>query len=91
MVSYCPKKSGHGIDGCDECPRYLDDCDGDKSGDDEPIIAELESVHDRFSDILRLVHESHPNWKDEYDDGKSILNRLDKCITRLKVKNGTCE
>ena len=30
--NYCPKRSGHGIDACNECPFMGDDCDGD---DDE--------------------------------------------------------
>jgi len=27
---YCPKKEGHGVESCEECPFYMDDCDGDE-------------------------------------------------------------
>ena len=26
---YCPKSHGHGIDDCEDCMFYMDDCDGD--------------------------------------------------------------
>jgi hypothetical protein len=27
---YCPKREGHGVDTCEECQFYGDDCDGDE-------------------------------------------------------------
>ena len=81
------------VDGCEDCPKYGDDCDGDKMTEHTDLISRADAI----DAVRKCVVESEllADWNKAMESAQELLSELPSadaewipCSERLPSKDG---